>query len=118
MDYMGPLFADGIYKSDRLITNGPFSLVRNPIYGSYIILFLPLSLYCFTIGQAKYVIIQVIALLLFMGLGRILIIYRITQEEKVLSIFGADYASYKAQTPRLFPTLKSFYNFMKQPFRI
>lgn len=65
MDYMGSLFADGIYESEMLITNGPFSLVRNPIYSSYIILFPSLGIYGFTIVQDKYIIIQLIALLLF-----------------------------------------------------
>lgn len=116
MDYMGSLFADGIYKSDKLITNGPFSLVRNPIYSSYIILYPSLGIYGSTIVQAKYAIIQVIALLLFICLGGILLNYRITHEEKVLSCFGAEYTRYKAGTPRLLPTLTSLIGFMNQPF--
>lgn len=118
MHYMGSLFADGIYESEKLITNGSFSLVRHPIYLSYIIFYLSIGIYCFSVVHAKHIIIQAIALLLFIGSGCVSINYRITQEEKVLFIFGADYIKYKNETPRLFPTLKSFKNFIKQPFRI
>lgn len=116
--FMNKLFADGVYKPQKLITNGPFSLVRNPIYFSYIFAFSMLVVLYPFLFLSSYYLIYIVTEILFFSTGYILIKDRITQEEQILSEFGDEYIKYKNEVPRLFPTINSFKYFMKQPFSI
>jgi protein-S-isoprenylcysteine O-methyltransferase Ste14 len=113
--YMNSQFADGIYKPEKLLVNGPFGLVRNPIYLSYILAFLvSLLLYPFAF-YGKYIFASLTIEVPLLIMGYMLINYRIKEEEKVLLTFD-EYSLYKVNTPMLFPTYGSFIYFMKQPF--
>ncbi|MBN3910614.1 MAG: isoprenylcysteine carboxylmethyltransferase family protein [Nostoc sp. NMS1] len=94
---LGKFFDRLIIKSDhQLVTDGIYSLIRHPIYTSYILLFLG---FC--------VILQSL-----WGLGLVLTVCviwfgnRIAIEEQMLEErFGEEYQSYCRQTKRLFPYL-------------
>jgi protein-S-isoprenylcysteine O-methyltransferase Ste14 len=87
------------HKNKDLITQGPYSLCRNPMYLSNIVGGLGAALATETITiPVMFVVICALH-------------YRrvIANEEANLSrIHGAAYAAYKAATPRLIPSLKSF----------
>ncbi|OYE04270.1 methyltransferase family protein [Nostoc sp. 'Peltigera membranacea cyanobiont' 232] len=92
---LGKFFDRLIIKSDhQLVTDGIYSLIRHPIYTSYILLFLG---FCIMLQS-------------LWGLGLLLTVCivwfgnRITIEEQMLEErFGEEYQSYCQQTKRLFP---------------
>jgi len=87
------------YKSAELITTGPYSICRNPLYFFSFLGFLG-------VGLAT----ETLTLALVLGCA-FLIGYRavIDREERELSfLFGAKYQAYCASTPRFFPALSKF----------
>jgi protein-S-isoprenylcysteine O-methyltransferase Ste14 len=90
----------GGFKNQKLVSYGPFSIVRNPFYFFSLIGILGLSL---SSGH-----LLVIALLFpFFTVMYHFLIRR--EEEFLLTTFGQDYKEYMAKTPRLIPKL-SLYN--------
>jgi protein-S-isoprenylcysteine O-methyltransferase Ste14 len=82
-------------KNETLVTTGPYSYVRNPIYlGSFV----------FIIAMA---LVAANWLLLLPALVLITIIYeQIPNEEKMLAKkFGDEYLEYKKRTPKIIPKL-------------
>lgn len=81
-------------KLHELVTNGPYSIVRNPLYVFSCIGALGIGL-----GTASVVLAGVMALvtaLVFQGVIRI-------EEEALQDRFGAAFAEYAARVPRLWP---------------
>jgi protein-S-isoprenylcysteine O-methyltransferase Ste14 len=92
------LFISG-YKDAVLITSGPYSITRNPLYFFSFLGFAGIGLATETLSLA-------IALMTVFGL---VYPYVIRREEHVLSSkFGRAFADYCARTPRFFPDLKLF----------
>jgi protein-S-isoprenylcysteine O-methyltransferase Ste14 len=87
------------YKDSELITTGPYSMSRNPLYFFSFLGFVGVGLATETVT-------------LGVVLGFIFLIgYRfvIEHEESKLSLrFGAEYADYCARTPRFFPDFSKF----------
>ena len=83
-------------KGERLVTNGPYRYVRNPIY---------LGAFTFIIALA---LVAANWLLLVPDIFIIVVIYlQIDGEEKMLlAKFGDEYRLYMKRTPRLIPSLK------------
>jgi protein-S-isoprenylcysteine O-methyltransferase Ste14 len=92
---LGPLFSPqlGVQEGHRLVTTGPYGVVRHPIY---------LGLVDFIIGSALY--LNDVAL---MVAGFLFVIYFAAQiriEERLFAThFGSEWLEYQARTPALFP---------------
>jgi protein-S-isoprenylcysteine O-methyltransferase Ste14 len=86
-------------KSSELITAGPYSMCRNPLYFFSLIGAVGLGLTTETISFA----------VLFLVVFSIYYPFVIQAEEKRLSeIHGAEYQQYRKEIPRFIPTLKRF----------
>ncbi len=82
-------------KSNELITRGPFSLIRNPMYIGIIVLFSPTIVNNPTSFSMLVFVLLIITLIL-----------KIYSEEQFLETkFGNQYLIYKAKTYRLIPYL-------------
>jgi len=79
-------------EARRLITNGPYALVRHPLYICEEIAVI--GLFIQVISPAALLIVLAHALVQFR---------RMLNEEKVLNATFAEYSSYAARTPRLIP---------------
>lgn len=92
---LGRLFSTqlGVQEGHELVTNGPYAVVRHPIY---------LGLIDFIIGSALY--LNDVALL---GVAFLFVLYFTAQiriEERFFAAhFGAAWTQYTARTPALFP---------------
>jgi protein-S-isoprenylcysteine O-methyltransferase Ste14 len=92
---LGKFFDRLAIKSDhQLVTDGIYSLVRHPIYTSYILLFIG---FCTLLQSLSGLGLLVAVCLIWFG-------NRIGIEERMLADrFGEEYQSYCQQTKRLFP---------------
>lgn len=75
-----------------LVVNGPYHLIRHPMYLSVLLIMMPLVIDYFTYMRLAFMI----------GLF-ITLIMKLTFEEKLLMKSYADYKNYKAYTWRLIP---------------
>ena len=87
------------HKNKDLITQGPYSLCRNPMYLSNIVGGLGAAL------ATETITIPVLFLMVCLLHYRRVIA---NEEANLLRIHGAAYEAYKAVTPRLIPSLKGF----------
>jgi len=84
------------HKNEQLITQGPYRLVRNPLYAGNLISVTGLAILSESV---------VAGLIIFSGM---LLIYYATiryEERKLFRIFGPDYRSYQERVLRLLPRL-------------
>lgn len=86
-------------KSERMITTGPYSMCRNPLY-----------LFSWMIGVGVGFCTETLKAPLILGSGRfVLNHFQINGEEKHLAIaFGLEYQTYRASVPRLFPSFRNY----------
>lgn len=89
----------GGFKNDKLITYGPFSIVRNPLYFFSLVGFAGIALI------TAHIVIIVGLPVAFIITYHFLIK---REEERLQEIFGASYKKYKAKTPKLFPNFKLY----------
>ncbi|HEX6308562.1 MAG TPA: isoprenylcysteine carboxylmethyltransferase family protein [Longimicrobiales bacterium] len=92
---LGKLFSPqlGIQEGHRLITSGPYAVVRHPMY---------LGLIDFIVGSALYW--NDPALLMVAGLFVLYFAVQSRIEEQFFAAhFGREWQEYRARTPRLFP---------------
>ena len=83
-----------INKDNRLAVEGPYSIVRNPLYfGSFL-----MGGGCMIAG-GTWILLAVYAI----TFPIVYISLILTEEENLLQIFGDDYAEYCSSVPRLFP---------------
>jgi protein-S-isoprenylcysteine O-methyltransferase Ste14 len=89
----------GQRKSKELITEGPFSMSRNPLYvGSFfVVIGIALSL-------VNYVLLLA-ALFITVPLHFIVVL---SEEEHLMELFGKQYAEYKRRTPRFWFRISNF----------
>jgi len=84
----------GGHKNETIITHGPFSVCRNPLY---LFSLIGITGVCFL--SQRILLILVIPYVMYRVYQNL-----IQREEEFLAEkFGADYTSYCARTPRLFP---------------
>lgn len=88
------------YKNSELITSGPYSMTRNPMYFFSFLGFAG-------IGFATETLTCSLTFPLVFLLAYPSIIKR--EEEFLRSTFGPSFMDYCARTPRFFPTLKTFH---------
>lgn len=100
------LAAGFIIKNDELSTEGPYSIVRHPLYfGSFI---MGLGL-CLSIFSIKHIVSAMIFLIAYLVLFFGVYIPVLKKEEQVLTEkYGQKYLDYKANVPMLFPTFSEF----------
>lgn len=84
-----------ITDKHKLITDGPYKHIRHPMYTAF---------YGFTFSlilvSANYILI--LCLILF----QLLILFRVSEEEKMLvGMFGREYEDYKRRTKKFFPKI-------------
>jgi protein-S-isoprenylcysteine O-methyltransferase Ste14 len=89
----------GGHKDKKVVTEGPYSLCRNPLYvGSF----------CLVLGTSLFAK----SLTLALGCGLISVLYMawtIPAEERfLLETFGHEYAKYRDSVPRCWPRLRGF----------
>jgi protein-S-isoprenylcysteine O-methyltransferase Ste14 len=83
-----------IREKHRLITSGPYQLIRHPMYTSFLLM---------AIGQAFLLPNLLVALAGFLGVA-LLINLRLEKEESMMiEVFGNDYRSYMRRTKRIIP---------------
>ena len=83
----------------RLVTTGPYSLCRNPLYFFSMILAVGIAL-CSKTFTAPLVVIAVLSILYH---------FQIRREEQRLSLkFGEQFQSYRATIPRFFPSFQHY----------
>lgn len=88
-------------KNERLITHGPFSVVRNPLYVFSLIGFSGIAL------MTSHILFIVLVPLAFLGLYTLLV----GREEAFLEKqFGAEYTAYKNAVPRFLPDFSRYEN--------
>lgn len=87
------------HKTERLITEGPFSLCRNPIYLSTLLGALGVALATETLTFPLLALLWLLPYLLV----------QIGEEERKLELrHGERYRAYAAATPRLLPALRGY----------
>jgi len=99
--YAGPKTRARVLIADRLITDGPYSYLRNPIYlGNF---FIGFALVLLSNALFPY-------LLVFYSLGFFIEYYLIVRAEEVFleEKFGEEYVQYKTEVMRFIPRLKRF----------
>lgn len=82
------------YKTDKLITSGPYSMCRNPLYFFSLLGGIGVGL-C-----TEYLTLAAVIIVAFIG------IYPVTikrEEERLLSIYGDEYRAYMKKVPRFIP---------------
>ncbi len=85
-----------IISGHRLVTNGPYRIVRHPAYSGALLILVGLGLASRTWGGA----------LVIVALSGLVYNYRISVEEKALKAeFGQEYIDYAKKTKRLIPFL-------------
>ena len=90
----------GGYKNDRVISEGPYSIVRHPLYLLSFLGGLGLALAAENLLLVGFVIILFLTYYPSVAL----------QEEKYLEAkFGQDYIDYKKKTPRWLPRLSNYH---------
>ena len=91
----------GQRKSKQLITDGPFSMCRNPLYFGSLLVAIGVSL-CF-----ENFVLLVFVLLILVPI-HLLVIF--AEEKKLAGNFGAPYEQYKKMVPRLWFAFSRFKN--------
>ena len=87
-------------QGESLISSGPYSLVRNPMYLGILLIGLGIVLMLFRWWVAAVFIAVFI-------LRYVLLIF--TEEKKLLKIFPQEYPAYKMRVPRLWPSPHSLF---------
>jgi protein-S-isoprenylcysteine O-methyltransferase Ste14 len=95
---LGRLFSPhlGVQSGHRLITAGPFAIVRHPMY---------LGIIDYILGSA--LVFNDAALLVLALLFVVFFVIQLRQEETIFQRhFGAEWEAYRARVPALFPRLR------------
>jgi len=90
----------GQRKSKELITEGPFSICRNPLYVGSFLLVLGISL------SLENYLLLLVALVITLPLHLLVVL---AEEEHLLELFGRQYEDYKRKVPRFWFRISNFH---------
>jgi protein-S-isoprenylcysteine O-methyltransferase Ste14 len=90
----------GGFKNDKLITVGPFSVVRNPLYAFSLIGILGIG------SMSNHIVVMIGLPIIFLIMYHFLIK---REEEFLTEKFGSEYTGYCSRTPRLIPNFKLYH---------
>ncbi len=93
-----------VWKKQRLVTSGAYSVVRHPLYASLIWLFIGVSL------VYRNWLALALNLLIFLPM----MITRAKQEEKILEKSFRNYPEYRREVGMLFPKLRKFRDYFER----
>lgn len=83
-------------KEHKLVTNGPYHVVRHPMYSAFFLIGIGL----FLLSANAFIGVTYLGMLLWMYLARVSL-----EEKMMIDRFGASYRRYMQNTGRLFPRL-------------
>jgi protein-S-isoprenylcysteine O-methyltransferase Ste14 len=101
---MGRLWSSiyvGGFKSQKLITEGPYSVTRNPLY-----VFSFIGAIGFGLAMESFLVIGLLLLFFVLVYSQTVL----SEEEKLAGIFQEDYREYSARVPRFIPKFHLFHN--------
>jgi protein-S-isoprenylcysteine O-methyltransferase Ste14 len=96
-------------KNDVVMQDGPYSICRHPLY-----LFSTISVAGFGLMLGSLVLTAVFTALTFVILSQT----AAKEEERLRTLFGADYETYAARVPRIWPDLSLFRTEPEVTFRV
>lgn len=86
------------FPKGKLVTTGAFTVCRNPVYASYIVLILP-GISFLTVTWVYFVP----AVVMFIAFKRFIR----KEEEDLIGIFGENYRNYMKKVPQVFPLFRN-----------
>ncbi len=87
------------FKNKKVVTDGPYSTSRNPLYLYSLIGAIGIGLVSHSLAVLSFIIIAFAIYYPFVIVG---------EERKLASILGKDYQDYSKRVPRFFPKMKLF----------
>lgn len=87
------------FKNKKVVTDGPYSVSRNPLYLNSLIGAIGIGLVTHSLAVLVFIIIAFTIYYPFVIVG---------EERKLISILGKEYEDYTKRVPRFFPNLKLF----------
>lgn len=95
------------YNPQKLVTSGPYAVVRNPMATSYL-------LFLLSIGCILPSLVMIVWIVPLTG-GLLYEYFEFTEEKRLAAWFGKEYTEYAKRTPSLLPRFSSLWqNFGKQ----
>jgi protein-S-isoprenylcysteine O-methyltransferase Ste14 len=91
---------DGV-GSSRLVTNGPFAYIRNPLYAGNILIYFGVGI----MSWAGFPFLPLVTLLYFVFQYTMIVNL---EEEHLIQKYGEEYRRYKSAVPKIFPTLRKY----------
>jgi protein-S-isoprenylcysteine O-methyltransferase Ste14 len=103
VSYLGVASRARVIKREKLITNGPYAHIRNPIYTGNMFLYMGASIYCGSwLPYLLYLVIFYFSIQYSLS---------VKYEESMLAdLYGEPYLNYKESVPRFYPRLSAYPN--------
>ena len=91
----------GARKSKQLVTEGPYSLCRNPLY---------MGTFAIVVGAGLSLINIPIVVFMLLGYIPVHILVARAEERHLAEIFGQEYQDYRRSTPAFIPALRNYHS--------
>ncbi len=91
---------DGV-GSSRLVTNGPFAYIRNPLYAGNILIYFGVGI----MSWAGFPYLPLVTLLYFVFQYTMIVNL---EEEHLIQKYGEEYRRYKSMVPKFFPSFRKY----------